>query len=112
MITTVKPMSVDHARALAMAHELHRLLGELNERPEHGEGSCVEHALNLMDDVIGYLEPLDEPVDYDAIEGETIGQRMSRLRLSLMEGRITQEEFWRAVDGLGPQEVRGGGRMP
>jgi hypothetical protein len=56
-ITTVKPMSVDHARALAMAYELHRLLGDLNDRPEHGEGSCVEFALDLLDQVVGYLEP-------------------------------------------------------
>jgi hypothetical protein len=60
MITTVKPMSVEHARCLAMAYELHRLLGELNDRPENGEGSCVEDAWNRMDDVIGMLEP-DEP---------------------------------------------------
>jgi hypothetical protein len=59
MITTVKPMSVDHARALAMAYELHRLLGVVNDRPENGEGSAVEFALDLVDDVIGYLEPLD-----------------------------------------------------
>ena len=29
MITNVKPMSVEHARCLAMAYELHRLLREL-----------------------------------------------------------------------------------
>lgn len=33
MIMTVKPMSVVHARALAMAYELRRLLGELGEEP-------------------------------------------------------------------------------
>jgi hypothetical protein len=60
MITTVEPMSVDHARCLTMAYELHRRLGELNDRPEHGEGSPVEQAFDLMDRVIGYLEP-DEP---------------------------------------------------
>lgn len=57
MITTVKPMSTDHARCLTMAYELHRLLGELFDRPEHGPGSCVEHAWNCMDDVIGMLKP-------------------------------------------------------
>jgi hypothetical protein len=60
MITNVKPMSVDHARALAMAYELHRLLGDLNDRPENGEGSCVEDAWNRMDDVIGMLEPEED----------------------------------------------------
>jgi hypothetical protein len=59
VITNVKPMSVDHARALAMACELHRLLGELFDRPEHGPGSCVEDAWNHMDDVIALLEPPD-----------------------------------------------------
>jgi hypothetical protein len=60
MITNVKPMSVEHARCLAMAYELHRLLGELNERPENGEGSCVDDAWDRMDGVVGMLEP-DEP---------------------------------------------------
>jgi hypothetical protein len=56
-------MSADHARALAMAYELHRLLGELNDRPENGEGSCVEDAWNRMDDVIGMLEPEEDAPD-------------------------------------------------
>ena len=59
MITNVMPMSVDHARCLPMAYELHRLLGELNDRPENGEGSCIEQAWDLMDGVIGYLEPVE-----------------------------------------------------
>ena len=65
MITNVKPMSVDHARALAMAYELHRLLGELYDRPEGGPGSSVEDAWNRMDDVIGLLEPIQLPPEYD-----------------------------------------------
>jgi hypothetical protein len=36
MITTAKPMSAEHARALEMACELHELLEELKDRPEHG----------------------------------------------------------------------------
>jgi hypothetical protein len=63
MITNVEPMSVDHARALAMAYELHRLLGELYGRSEGGPGSSVEDAWNRMDDVIGMLEPLPEGWD-------------------------------------------------
>ena len=59
MITTCKPMSADHARALAMAHELHRLLGELYDTPEGGPGSCIEDAWDRMDDVIGMLEPVE-----------------------------------------------------
>jgi hypothetical protein len=65
MITNVRPMSVDHARALTMAYELHRLLGELCELPENGEGSCVADAWDRMDDVIGMLEP-DDPDDEGA----------------------------------------------
>jgi hypothetical protein len=56
-MSAAKPMSVDHARALAMAYELHRLLEELNERPENGEGSVVESALDLVDEAIERLEP-------------------------------------------------------
>ena len=64
MITRVTPMSVDHARALAMAYELQRFLEQLKNRPEHGEGSCVEDAWERMDDVVGMLEPDDpEPED-------------------------------------------------
>jgi hypothetical protein len=57
MITNVRPMSVDHARALTMAYELQRLLSEINDRPEGGEGSDVESALVLMDEVVVHLEP-------------------------------------------------------
>jgi hypothetical protein len=61
MITTVKPMSFDRARALATAWELQKLLSDLNER---GEGSDVESALSLMDRVVARLEPsafFDQP---------------------------------------------------
>jgi hypothetical protein len=48
--------------ALARAYELSRVLGELTDRPEHGEGSCVADAWDRMEDVIGMLEPEeDEP---------------------------------------------------
>jgi hypothetical protein len=57
MITKVAAMSVDHARCLAMAYQLHHLLGELYDRPEGGPGSPIEDAWNRMDDVIGMLEP-------------------------------------------------------
>jgi hypothetical protein len=36
---------------------LHRLLGELYDRPEGGPGSPVKFAGNGMDDVIADLEP-------------------------------------------------------
>jgi hypothetical protein len=60
MITNVKPMSADHARCLAMAYELHWLLGKLYDHAEHGPGSCVEEAWDRMDEVIAALEP-EEP---------------------------------------------------
>jgi hypothetical protein len=65
MITSVRPMTVEHARALAMAYELHRLLGDLYDRPspDGGPGSCVEDAWNRMDDVIGMLEPEEDAPD-------------------------------------------------
>jgi hypothetical protein len=107
MITNVKPMSVDHARALAMAFELYRLLGDLNDRPENGKGSSVECAWDLVEQVISYLEPLEGDVPGC---GETTGERMARLRLQLTEGRLTQDEYWRAVDAIRPQRVPSGRR--
>jgi hypothetical protein len=56
MITSVRPMSVDHARCLTVAYQLHQLLGELHDR-HHGEGSAFESALDLVDEVIARLEP-------------------------------------------------------
>jgi hypothetical protein len=100
MITSVKPMSAAHARALAMAYELHKLLGELYDRPENGEGSCVEFAWDLLDEVIGYLEPFED----EATESNTAGGRMMNLRLQLAEGHITKEAYWRAVDGIAAEK--------
>jgi hypothetical protein len=57
MITAVTPMSVDHARCLTLAYQLHRLLGELHDRHGNGEGSVFESALDLVDEVIAHLEP-------------------------------------------------------
>lgn len=57
MITSVEPLSVPHARALAMAYELHQLLGELYDRAGGGPGSPLEHAWDALDDVIRHLEP-------------------------------------------------------
>jgi hypothetical protein len=50
-------MSPLEARALAMAYELSRLLGELSNRPAHGRRSCLEAAWDRTEDVIGMLEP-------------------------------------------------------
>jgi hypothetical protein len=109
MITTVRPMSVDHARALAMAFELYRLLGDLNDRPENGKNSSVECAWDLVEQVISYLEPLEGDVPGC---GESIGQRMMRLRMQLTEGRLTQDEYWRAVDAIPPRKAPSGRRAP
>lgn len=65
-------MSPQETRALAMAYELSRLLGELTDRPEHGEGSCVADAWDRMEDVIGMLEPAED--------------EMPRLRLVVRDG--------------------------
>src|SRR5579862_3769260 len=63
MITTVKPLSPDHARALEMACQLHELLEELKDQPGHGPGSCVEDAWERMYDVVVMLEPAEEPAE-------------------------------------------------
>jgi len=52
VITAVKPMSVDHARALAMAYELQQLLGELDAKRD----PLVKDALDLMDEVVDHLD--------------------------------------------------------
>jgi hypothetical protein len=57
MITTVKPMSADHGRALAIAYQLHQLLGQLYDRPENGPGSPVEQAWDHLDEAVHLLEP-------------------------------------------------------
>ena len=38
---SARPMSIPQARALGMALELSTLLGDLNDRPEHGARSTV-----------------------------------------------------------------------
>ena len=54
-------MTPQEARALTMAYELHRLLGELCEQPQNGRGSCTEAAWDSMDSVIEMLEPDPRP---------------------------------------------------
>jgi hypothetical protein len=49
-------MSPQEARALAMAHELHQLLNELQFLPEHGAGSAVAWGADYVADVVGLLE--------------------------------------------------------
>ncbi len=46
----------EQARWLAMARELHRILGELFDLPENGPGSPVADAWDHMDVVIEALE--------------------------------------------------------
>ena len=43
--------------ALSTAQHLHYLLGEIYDLPQHGPGSCVEQAWDIMDYVIWYLDP-------------------------------------------------------
>jgi hypothetical protein len=50
-------MSPRESQALALANELHRVLGDICDQPQHGLGSCAEQAWNLMDDVVWYLDP-------------------------------------------------------
>jgi hypothetical protein len=54
------PMPTDTSTALDKARALQTLLREIAALPEHGEGSPVSFAAELMSDVCGYLEP-DEP---------------------------------------------------
>ena len=55
MTTTVKPMSAQHARALAMAYELQNLLHSLVEARDNPR---VEAALDLLDGVLDELDVL------------------------------------------------------
>jgi hypothetical protein len=45
------------ALALSTAQQLQYLLGDLYDLPQHGPGSCVEQAWEIMDYVIWYLDP-------------------------------------------------------
>jgi hypothetical protein len=72
-------MSMEHARALAMACQLHSLLGELNDKREHGAGSRIEHAWDRMDEIIALLD------DRDALrflKGAPLSSRLSTLVLA------------------------------
>jgi hypothetical protein len=60
------------ARAIAMAYELHRLLGEICDLPGHGLGSCTEQAWDLMDDVTWYLDQ-DAPDEQSARQPRRLG---------------------------------------
>lgn len=73
MISTCKPMSIDHARRLAMAYELHQLLGEVCEEPGNGEGTPVGSALDLMGDVLEHLEP----AAFDGTEPPPLGRMVA-----------------------------------
>ena len=55
MITTTRPMSVDHARALAMAYELQNLLHSLLERLGDAR---FDAALDLLEGVLDELDSL------------------------------------------------------
>jgi hypothetical protein len=72
-------MTAQEARALAIAHELHSLLGEICDRPEHGVGTCVEAAWDRMDEVLWLLDP-DAPAEQPTVPGVRLAQA-GRLRL-------------------------------
>jgi hypothetical protein len=78
MISVVKPMSTEHARALAMAYELHCLLAELNDRPENVEGSPIEQAWDLMAEAVALLEPRE----FNGTEPAPLTRPVRRVRFS------------------------------
>ena len=49
-----QPLSLDHAQCLALAYQLHALLGELYDKSP-GAGSRIERAYDAVDDVISAL---------------------------------------------------------
>jgi hypothetical protein len=59
--------------AIAKAHALKRMLQELAEQPEHGEGSPVAFALHLVDQVCSYID--------DGSDDEDVEPQRPRLRL-------------------------------
>jgi hypothetical protein len=75
-----RPMSMEHARALAMACDLHSLLAEINEKPGHGAGPRVERAWDRMDDAIELLDD-DEALHFLKLS-ERPASRLSTLVLS------------------------------
>jgi hypothetical protein len=70
---------MEHARALAMACDLHSLLGEINDRAEHGAGSRVERAWDQMDEIIALLDDADA---LGFLKGAPVSSRLSALVLA------------------------------
>jgi len=65
MISIVKPMSADHARALRLAYELQKQLGSLLSevigRGQFHPGCPVGIAWDRTEEVVRMLEPAEEP---------------------------------------------------
>jgi ABC-type transporter Mla MlaB component len=55
-LSPFEPITPQHVRALALAHELKQLLNDLRQQPEHGYGTGVNCAHDYMEDVIAQLE--------------------------------------------------------
>jgi hypothetical protein len=72
-------MSMEHARALAMACQLHSLLGELNDKPECGAGSRIERAWDRMDEIIALLDDADA---LRFLKGAPVSSKLSILVLA------------------------------
>jgi hypothetical protein len=72
-----------------MAYELHRLLGEVRDEAGNGEGSPVDSALNLMDDVIEHLEPAEQ---FDGTEAAPLRRMVQRRALRSLATRRWRRE--------------------
>ena len=62
-----------------MACELHCLLGEINDKREHGAGSRIEQAWDQMDEII---ELLDDSDALRVLKGAPVSSRLSTLVLA------------------------------
>jgi hypothetical protein len=70
---------MEHARTLAMACDLHSLLGDINDKPEHGAGSRIERAWDRMDEIIALLDDADA---LRVLKGAPVSSRLSTLVLA------------------------------
>jgi hypothetical protein len=90
----MKPVTMERARALAMACELHQLLGEIYDKAGDRGDSRLERAWDAMDDVVELLDD-EESLRFLQLSE----QRPSRLS-ALVLGRTATDGPSRAASPL------------
>jgi hypothetical protein len=110
-------VSLLEALALSYAHDLHRLLGDICDLPQHGRGSCAEAAWNLMDVVIWHLDPNAEGAlparKFAVAAGEPSVREQSEIRLMIEAGvSIADAAAYFGASEAAVRHLIGGNRVP